>query len=45
MFKTLFKYRAAQIRHREGPLAHARLQFLEDCERQGYSRTMLQKIA
>lgn len=45
MFGTLFKYPAVQRRHREGPLAHARQRFLEDCERQGYSRTMLGKIA
>jgi len=45
MFETLFKYPGAQRRYREAPLAHARQQFLEDCERQGYSRTMLKKIA
>jgi site-specific recombinase XerD len=45
MFETLFDCPAAQKRHREGPLAHARQQFLEDCERRGYSRTMLEKIA
>ena len=45
MFEMLFKCPAARKRHREGPLVHARQQFLEDCERRGYSRTMLEKIA
>jgi len=45
VFEMLFKCPAARKRHREGPLVHARQQFLEDCERRGYSRTMLGKIA
>ena len=45
MFETLFKFPSTQRRYREAPLAHSRQQFLEDCERQGYSRTMLKKIA
>jgi site-specific recombinase XerD len=45
MFETLFKSPAAQKRHREGPLAHARQQFLEDCKRRGYPRITLRKIA
>ena len=45
MFATLFTYPAVQIRHRSAPCAEARERFLEHCADQGYSRSMLQKIA
>jgi site-specific recombinase XerD len=45
MFETLFKQRAVLARYREGPLAEARERFLDHCARQGYSRSMLRKIA
>ena len=45
MFEILFKFPSTLKRHREGPLASARQLFLEDCQRRGYSSTMLEKIA
>jgi len=45
MFKTLFKRPAILARYREGPLLDAREQFLKQCAMQGYSRSMLHKIA
>ena len=45
MFETLFKQPAVLARYREGPLAEARERFIEHCARQGYSRSMLRKIA
>lgn len=45
MFETLFKRPTAVARHREGPWADARKRFLEACAQQGYSRSMLMKIA
>lgn len=45
MFETLYVRPAALARHRAGPLAAARTQFLAHCATQGYSRTELRKIA
>ena len=45
MFETLFKRPTAVARHREGPCADARERFLGACAQQGYSRSMLMKIA
>ncbi len=45
MFETLFKRPTALARHREGPYADERERFLEACAQQGYSRSMLMKIA
>ncbi len=45
MIEELFKRPTALARYREGPLAEAREQFLDRCANDGYSRSMLQKIA
>ncbi|BBO93365.1 site-specific integrase [Desulfosarcina ovata] len=45
MFETLFTRPTILARYREGPLLKARKLFLKQCERSGYSRSMLQKIA
>lgn len=45
MFETLFKRPTIIARYREGPLSEAREQFLDQCAMQGYSRSMLKKIA
>ena len=45
MIEELFKRPTALARYREGPLAKAREQFLDRCANDGYSRSMLQKIA
>jgi site-specific recombinase XerD len=45
MFETLFTRPTVLARYREGPLLKARELFLKQCERSGYSRNMLQKIA
>ena len=46
MFETLFKKRPTVFaRYREAPLSEARELFLEQCSLQGYSRSMLHKIA
>ena len=45
MFETLFTRPTVLARYREGPLLKARELFLKQCERSGYSRSMLQKIA
>lgn len=45
MFETLFKQPAVLARYRQGPLPEAREQFLRQCAENGYSPSMLQKIA
>lgn len=45
MFDSLFKQPAVLARYRQGPLLEAREQFLRQCAGNGYSRSMLQKIA
>lgn len=45
MFETLFKQPAVLARYRQGPLLEAREQFLRQCAENGYSPSMLQKIA
>jgi hypothetical protein len=45
MFETLFKQPAVLARYRQGPLLEAREQFLRQCAEDGYSPSMLQKIA
>jgi site-specific recombinase XerD len=45
MIETLFKYPAVLERYRKAPLFDAREQFLKQCAKQGYSHSMLQKIA
>lgn len=45
MFETLFKRPTVLARYCEGPLSDARERFLEQCAMQGYSRSMLHKIA
>lgn len=45
MFETLFKQPAVLARYRQGPLLEAREQFLRQCAKNGYSSSMLQKIA
>jgi len=45
MIEDLFKRPTVLARYREGPLADAREAFLKHCEKQGYSRSMLRKIA
>jgi len=45
MIEDLFKRPTILVRYREGPLATAREAFLEQCAQEGYSRSMLRKIA
>jgi len=46
MLETLFRKRPTVLaRYREGPLSEARERFLDQCAMQGYSHSMLQKIA
>lgn len=45
MVEDLFKRPTILMRYREGPLATAREEFLEQCAQEGYSRSMLRKIA
>jgi site-specific recombinase XerD len=45
MIETLFKYPATIERYRKAPLFSARERFLKKCAKQGYSRSMLHKIA
>ena len=46
MFETLFKKRPTVLaRYLEGPLLEARERFLDHCAMNGYSRSMLHKIA
>ena len=45
MIETLFKYPATINRYRQAPFFSARERFLIQCEKQGYSRSMLLKIA
>lgn len=45
MIEDLFKRRVVLARYREGPLAEVREEFLKHCAMEGYSRSMLQKIA
>jgi site-specific recombinase XerD len=45
MFEKLFKQPAVLARYREAPFAHAREQFLKQCANNGYSHSMLCKIA
>ena len=46
MLENLFKKRPTVLaRYREAPLSEARARFLEQCSMQGYSRSMLHKIA
>ena len=46
MFETLFNKRPTVLaRYREGPFSVAREQFLKNCAKQGYSHSMLHKIA
>lgn len=45
MIETLFKYPATIKRYREAPLFDTRERFLIQCAKQGYSRSMLHKIA
>lgn len=45
MIEDLFKRPTILARYREGPLAAAREEFLTHCAKEGYSRSMLRKIA
>lgn len=45
MIEDLFTRPTILARYREGPLATARDEFLEHCAKEGYSRSMLRKIA
>jgi site-specific recombinase XerD len=45
MIEYLFKRPMILARYRAGPLAEAREEFLEHCAKEGYSRSMLRKIA
>lgn len=45
MFEILFKYPAVLARYRAAPHSESRERFLEDCANQGYSDSMLHKIA
>jgi site-specific recombinase XerD len=45
MYETLFKYQTVLARYREGPYAEARERFVEACAKQGYSHSMLVKVA
>ena len=45
MFETIFKQPAVLTRYRQGPLLEARERFLRQCAENGYSASMLQKIA
>ena len=45
MIEDLLKRPTILARYREGPLAKAREAFLEQCAQEGYSRSMLRKIA
>jgi len=46
MLETLFRKRPTVLaRYREGPLSEARERFLDQCAMQGYSHSMLKKIA
>jgi len=45
MIEHLFKRPTILQRYREGPLATAREEFLEQCAQEGYSHSMLRKIA
>lgn len=45
MIEDLFKRPTILARYREGPLAEAREEFLNHCANEGYSRSMLRKIA
>lgn len=45
MIETLFKYPAVLERYRRAPFFDARESFLQQCKKQGYSRSMLVKIA
>lgn len=45
MVEDLFKRPSTLARYRAGPLAEAREAFLEHCAKEGYSRSMLRKIA
>lgn len=45
MFETLFKQPAVLARYRQGPLLKVREQFLRQCAKNGYSPSMLKKIA
>ena len=45
MIEYLFKYPTVLARYREGPLAEVREEFLKHCAKEGYSHSMLRKIA
>lgn len=45
MVEDLFTRPSVLARYREGPLAEAREEFLKDCAKEGYSHSMLRKIA
>jgi len=45
MFEALFKSSAVVARHCGAPLEMERRRFLDDCSRNGYSRTTLERIA
>ena len=45
MIEDLFKRPTVLARYRAGPLAEAREEFLKHCAKEGYSRSMLRKIA
>lgn len=45
MFETLFKYPRVVARHRTGPLAEAREQFLKHCANQGLAGAPLLRHA
>lgn len=45
MFDRLFRYAAVVARHRNGPHALERERFLQQCAEQGYSASMLRKLA
>ena len=45
MIEELFKRPTVLARYREGPLAEAREEFLKHCAKEGYSHSMLRKIA
>lgn len=45
MIEYLFKHPAVLARYREGRFAQAREEFLQHCAKEGYSQSMLRKIA
>lgn len=45
MFDTIFKYNSTITKHKNGSLYEERKQFIEQCKTEGYSQSMLGKIA